>query len=306
MDNISIEEVCMSTDILDHAVADQVKITVLIDDNSGFERNILAQHGISLLIDIDSGGINKRILFDTGQSAMPILHNMKQLKINPESIDMIVLSHCHWDHTSGLVDILKEMPRIIPIIAHPSIFRAAYKTEPFLMYTGVSNENKLDKIINTNGQLVLIDEPICLMKGVITTGEVERTTDFEFQVTENYTILDCKKCPDIFVDELALAINIYNKGLLIITGCSHAGIVNIIEHTKKITGIGKVYGIVGGLHLIKASDERINNTLSRLLALDIELIALGHCTGIKAMSKFSDAFVNKCINLHSGKVISVS
>ncbi|MEA1964365.1 MAG: MBL fold metallo-hydrolase, partial [Candidatus Aerophobetes bacterium] len=103
--------------------AESVKIYTLLEDYAGYETSFYAQHGISFLIDVKNKSLSKRILFDVGQSATPILHNMELLGINPNTIDMIFLSHCHYDHTGGLVEILKSVKEGVPIVAHPDIFR---------------------------------------------------------------------------------------------------------------------------------------------------------------------------------------
>ena len=282
---------------------DSVKITVLMDDYSGFIPDILAQHGISIILDLISGNVSKRILFDAGQSAEPILYNMKQLKILPESIDMVILSHCHQDHTSGLVGILKNINREIPIVAHPSIFKCKVACTPFLRYSGISNKNSKEEIIKNGGNLILIKEPLRIMDGVFTTGEIERKTDFELFGKDRYVIENGSKITDTSLDDISLAINIKGKGLLIVTGCSHSGIINIVNQVSKISGMDNVFGILGGMHLIESSPEIIDKTITNLANKNIKFIAPGHCTGINAINRLIEHFDSKVDALHSGKVI---
>lgn len=295
----------MSKPLINIGEVEQLKIFTLLDDYSGYESPFLAHHGISLLLEIVSGDVNKRILLDVGQSADPILYNAKLLGIDCNNIDEIFISHCHYDHTAGLVGILKEIDKEIPVIAHPTIFRENYIFKPYLRNIGVTKENGREAIINNGGQLVLLDEPFHFMEGVISTGEIERAFDFEGHNIGTYNIEDGKVIPDKLIDDLSIVINIKDKGLFIVSGCSHAGIVNIINHAIKITGINKVYGLIGGLHLIEATDDRINKTVEALRKMDLQLVVAGHCTGLNALSKLSSVFKERFELLHSGKVIEI-
>lgn len=295
----------MSEPLINIGEVEQLKIFTLLDDYSGYESPFLGHHGISLLLDVVSGNVNKRILLDAGQSADPILYNAKLHGIDPDIIDMIFISHCHYDHTAGLVGILKEINKEIPVVAHPTMFRENYIFKPYLRNIGVTRENGREAIIENGGQLALLDEPFHLMNGVISTGEVERVVDFERQGIGTYNIEDGKVVPDKIIDDLSIVVNVKDKGLFIVSGCSHAGIVNIIKHAVKITGINKVYGLIGGLHLIEAADERIDKTVEALLEMNLELVVAGHCTGMKALSKLSTAFKDRFELLHSGKVIEI-
>ncbi len=286
--------------------ADQLKIYTLLDDYSGYESAFLGHHGISLLLDVASGKENKRILLDVGQSADPILYNARLLGIDMNSIDMIFISHCHYDHTAGLTGILKKIDREIPVIAHSTIFRENYIVNPYLRNIGITKENGREAIVENGGNIVLVDDPFNLMQGVISTGEVNRVTDFEIQGIGTYNINDGKVVPDKIADDMSIVLNIKDKGLFIVSGCSHSGIVNIIHHAVRITGVEKVYGLIGGLHLIEADDERIEKTVDALSNMDLELVVAGHCTGLKALSKLQVVFGDKFQLLHSGKAISIS
>jgi len=295
----------MNEPLINIGEVEYLKICTLLDDYSGYESPFLGQHGISLLLEVLSGDMYKRILLDVGQSADPVLHNAKLFGILPDSIDMIYISHCHYDHTAGLVGMLKEINKEIPVAAHPSIFRENYVFDPYLRNIGITGENSREKIIESGGNLVLLDQPFHLMNGVISTGEVERVVDFEKQGIGTYNIENGKVVSDRIIDDISIVVNIKNKGLFIVSGCSHSGIVNIIKHAVKITGVDKVYGLIGGLHLIKADNVRINKTVEALMEMDLQLVVAGHCTGLNALSKLSNAFKERFQLLHSGKVIEI-
>lgn len=280
---------------------DSARIVTVLDDYAGYETSFLAQHGIAILIEACSGGTCKRILMDAGQSALPILHNLKLLDIDPGSIDAVVLSHCHYDHTEGLVDTLKAIGRKdIPVIAHTDIFRPNYIFKPFIRNIGVMKDNGREAIEDAGGLIVLVDEPFEIMPGVITTGVVPRKRDFEKQGIGTYNLEDGHIMPDEILDDLSLAVKVKEKGLAVISGCSHAGIVNIIDWSKELSGETCVDVVIGGFHLIEASAERIKKTAQVLKSLDVGRVITGHCTGLAALSEFSKVLGDRFEQLHVG------
>ncbi len=285
---------------------DSTEIVTLVEDYAGYETSFLAQHGISLLLDAKSGDVHKRILMDVGQSSEPILHNMDILGIDPTSIDMIFLSHCHYDHTKGLTGILQEIKKEeFPIVAHPTIFRPNYVLKPYLRYIGITQENSEERIKESGGRLVLVREPFELLPGVISTGEVERTTDFEVSTVGAYNVEDGKLVKDQILDDMSLIVNVRGKGLVIVTGCGHAGIINIIRHSMKITGVSRIEGLIGGFHLIEASEERIEETVEALSKIDLGWVFSGHCTGFAASKRMSTVLGDKFNLLHAGKRLNL-
>ena len=223
-----------------------MKITILNENNSRIDNYLLAEPAFSALIECD----NKKILFDTGYSDV-FLKNAETMGINLNNITDIVISHGHDDHTGGL-QYYKPISKKIDLIAHPNIF-----------------DKKIDEIGNDYGcpltfeqlkqhyNLNLTKKPLYLTKNLLFLGEIEN----------NYS-------DDI--DDSAL-VYIMNDKLFIITGCSHSGIINIVNYAKKVTNITEIYGILGGFHLIDKSDEDINNISKFLKNEKIELIAPCHC-----------------------------
>jgi len=285
---------------------DSIEIVTLVEDYAGYETSFLAQHGISILLDVNSAGVRKRILMDVSQSSTPILHNMNILGLDPTYIDMIFLSHCHYDHTKGLVGMLQAIQReSIPIIAHPTIFRPNYITKPYLRHIGITEENSEKRIEENGGCLVLAGEPFELLPGVISTGEVERVTDFEEARIGAYNIEDGKLVEDQISDDMSLIVNVKGKGLVIVTGCGHAGIINIIRHSIKITGVSRIEGLIGGFHLIEASEERIEKSVEALSKIDLGWVISGHCTGFAANKRMSTVLGDKFTLLHAGKRLTL-
>ena len=271
------------------------RIYTLVEDYSGYESPFLSQHGISFLIEHRG----KRILFDVGQSEKPVLYNMSILRLEPSNIDYIFLSHCHYDHTGGLLGMLKAIKRRIPVIAHSLIFRRHFITEPYLRHVGIPfSREEIEEL----AELYLVDEPFQIVEDIYSTGEIRKREDFEKSTLKLYTVEDGKLVRDELLDDMSLVVKT-SQGLVIISGCSHAGIVSIIKRAIEITGIKKVRAVIGGFHLIDASGGRIKQTVKAFQELGVEEVYTGHCTGLKAEAEFLKAYGDRFHKLHSGMVI---
>lgn len=270
-------------DVAEIGELNSLKITVLTEDSVLYESHYLGQHGVSFLLEGARGSDVMRILVDVGQNSQALLSNMKLMNISPSIIDAIVLTHCHYDHTQGVARMLKEIGRKdIQVIAHRDIFRLNFVTEPYLRHVGIMPGDSREEIEKAGGSLLLTKDPVKLMPGITTTGEVKRQTDFEQVGIALKTIEGGEVVDDQMLDDISVVANVNGKGLVIVTGCSHAGIVNIARHAMELTGCEKIEGIIGGLHLVDASDVRIKRTGEELAKLNPEWICVGHCTGFKA------------------------
>jgi len=288
-------------DVAEIGELDSLKITVLTEDSVLYESHYLGQHGVSFLLEGAKGSDVMRILVDVGQNSQALLNNMKLMNISPSIIDAVVLTHCHYDHTQGIARMLREIGRRdIQVIAHRDIFRLNFVTEPYLRHVGIMPGDSMEEIEKAGGSLLLTKGSVKLMSGITTTGEVKRQTDFEQVGIALKTIQNGEVVDDQMLDDISVVANVKGKGLVIVTGCSHAGIVNIAKHAMELTGCEKIEGIIGGLHLIDAPDDRIKRTVEELSKLNPEWICAGHCTGFKAQVELYLAFRERFSPLQAG------
>jgi 7,8-dihydropterin-6-yl-methyl-4-(beta-D-ribofuranosyl)aminobenzene 5'-phosphate synthase len=276
-------------------------ITVLAEDSVLYESQYLGQHGLSLLLEGTSGGITKKILVDVGQNSEVLLNNMRNMGISPSSINAIVLTHCHYDHTQGIANMLREIGKEdMKVIAHPDIFRPHFITQPNRRNVGIRHDDSKLEIEKTGASFSLTKEPFLIMPGIITTGEVKRRTKFENATIGIKTIKNGVIVDDLMLDDTSVIAKVKDRGLVIITGCSHAGIINIANQAIEITNCKKIVAIIGGLHLIEASDTLIDRTVKELSKLNVAWVSAGHCTGFKAQVELHLTFGDKFMPLHTG------
>jgi len=288
-------------DVAEIGELNSLKITVLAEDSVLYESRYLGQHGVSFLLEGAKGSDVTRILVDVGQNSQALLNNMKLMNISPSIIDAVVLTHCHYDHTQGVARMLREIGRRdIQVIAHRDIFRLNFVTEPYLRHVGIMPGDSREEIEKAGGSLLLTKDPVKLMSGITTTGEVKRQTDFEEVGIALKTIEGGEVVDDRMLDDISVVANVNGKGLVIVTGCSHAGIVNIARHAVELTGCDKIEGILGGLHLIDAPDDRIRRTSEELSKLNPRWVCAGHCTGFKAQVELYLAFRERFLPLQTG------
>ncbi len=259
-----------------------MKLTVLAENCAG--PGLLAEHGLSYLIEIE----NDKILFDTGATDV-YLRNATTLNIHIENIINVVLSHGHWDHGGGL-QYLKDKK----LIAHPGAFIKRYrKNDTLNIGLAFSKENLESKYYLTESKT-----PVNITRQIIFLGEIPRRNNFESVST---SFIDEKGNDDFVMDDSALAI-ISGHELIVVTGCSHSGICNIVEYARKVTGISRVKAIIGGFHL-KKDDEQTRKTIQYLAKLRPQHLYPAHCTELPALQAFYKAFNIK--QLKSGMTICI-
>lgn len=265
----------------------------------------LAEHGFSMLIRIFNQGQSESILFDTGGSPEAIIENAKRMGISLSEVSCIVLSHGHYDHSGGLSSVIKAVGKAgLPIIVHEDMFRArgtAYSDGTIRKYAEFPTKAQLSP-----AQVIFTKEPFLIADGnVCVTGEIPRTTSFETGLMNHKSFVKGSWQPDpLIMDDRAVVMNVRGKGLVILAGCAHAGIINTIKYARQISGVEKVYAVMGGFHLAgKDFEDKIQPSIKELACINPELIVPSHCTGWRAMFAMSqtlpDAFAwNSVGNLY--------
>jgi len=281
----------------------KLKLAVLVEDSVGeTQRDVIAKHGLSFLIEAEGDGDKVSMLMDTGPSPDLVLHNADTMGVDLTKIDVVFLSHGHYDHTGGLVGVLKQMGKEVPVVAHPEVFGLKLKLDPNLKYIG--SPFKPSEVEASGGVLLLARNPVTMAKGVMTSGEIERSVAYE-KVEDFLAIEEETFKEDLMPDDQALTINLGGKGLVIISGCAHSGIINTIRMSQKVTGVSKVYAILGGFHLVGAGGKRIQLTVKELLKINPEVVGPCHCTGSKAIHRLVEAFGDLCKPLRTGDTIEL-
>lgn len=269
----------------------EVKITTLSENTAGPAG--LAEWGLSLLVEADG----QRILFDTGAGQAAVA-NADLMGIDLASVDRIVLSHGHFDHTGGLNEVLKRTGRK-EIVAHPAVWGRKYGSldDTPKRYIGIPFVREALEVLGADFHLT--EKPVRLSPRIMTTGEIPMVTDYE--IIEKYLCVkegdELKQ--DTLPDDLALVIDA-DFGLVVILGCAHRGIVNTLTHVKKITGKDKIYAAIGGTHLVHASPQRLEKTAAALVEMGVQYLGVSHCTGFKAAAYLAQFFGDRFFQNNAG------
>lgn len=257
-----------------------------------------AEHGVSMLVTVRSAGHEDSFLFDTGVSVDGALHNMDVLEVKPNTLHAIVLSHGHPDHTRGLNGLVKRYGRPrLPIVVHPDAFRKRKTILP--------DDHEIDLPPPSRSDLIAEDVDVLEERGqtlviggqVLVTGQIDRTTTFEKGLPQSYAEVDGNWQPDPWIhDDQAIIINLREKGLVVLTGCGHAGVINTLLHARVATGVSVIHAVIGGFHLTGTAFEPvIAPTIESLKEIGPKVIVPQHCTGWRATGRIAqelpDAFI---------------
>lgn len=313
----------MSQPVALHPV-DKIEVTILIDNSidvslpsSGlvwreplaFDRaQLLAEYGFALFVTLSRNGQTVSLLYDAGVGPTTLLHNMGVLNIAPSAICAIVLSHGHIDHYGGLAALLPHLgPPPIPLVLHPD----AWRDRKVVFQNGYELHMPPPQRSDFDHAHVSLtetcDPSLWLHNSVLITGQVERNTTFErglpghmARVAQGSEGNDTWEDDNWIWDDQALVLHLRGKGLVVLSGCSHAGIINIVQYAQRLTGIAHIHAIVGGLSLSGAVFEPVvTPTVEALAAIGPDLIVPGHSTGARAIQEIArllpDAYVPTCV-----------
>jgi 7,8-dihydropterin-6-yl-methyl-4-(beta-D-ribofuranosyl)aminobenzene 5'-phosphate synthase len=270
----------------------QVLANPLLEPGQEFDA-LLAEHGFSVLIRLARDGRDHQVLFDAGMTPSGLSDNMRRLSLSPADLEAVVLSHGHFDHTAGLDGLVRTLGRAnLPVIIHPQFWtqrRIAVPGAPPFELPSTSRT----ALQGAGFDIIEERQPSFLFeRSLLITGEVDRTTPFEQGFPPHQALRDGAWQPDpLILDDQAAILQVRDKGLVIITGCGHAGIVNIVRYAQRLTGVEQVYAVLGGFHLNgPAFEPLIPATIAALGEIAPQVLVPTHCTGWRAIHALAAAF----------------
>jgi len=276
------------------------RITIICENTVSMKGGV-GEHGFAAYLETERGNY----LFDTGRGE-GLIPNLLKFDKDPLSVQKIILSHGHHDHTGGLPSIL-EILEGVEVLAHPDIFSIRYRIfqkdgKEIRRFVGL----KFQKIYleSLGGRFVLEKNFRQVTREMFLTGEVPRKNSFEKGDPKLFAEKEGKLIPDPLLDDQSLVIE-SSKGLVLLLGCAHAGVINILEHVMEKTGKDKVYALIGGTHLDFASSPQVEETIGALKRFEVEHIGVSHCTGLRAASRLYSEFGDRFFFSQVGEVLEV-
>jgi 7,8-dihydropterin-6-yl-methyl-4-(beta-D-ribofuranosyl)aminobenzene 5'-phosphate synthase len=264
----------------------KTRLTVLSENSVELPKNAIGEHGFSVFIDRDDA-----TLFDTGQGLV-LMHNMKVLSKDPEAIQRVILSHGHYDHAGGLAALLEARKQRTPVSVHPDAFgeRIAYLESPGgHRQIPIGIPRKKEEYEGLGAQFISTEGHEEIAPGIHSFSSIPRPEgwkgfDSRLKVKRDGAIVD-----DPFTDDLSLAIDT-GSGPVVLLGCAHAGLVEILEDISGKTGWRELHAVIGGAHLARAPSEYVERAVQLMKSMKVKVVATSHCTGFKAAVAFANAF----------------
>ncbi len=278
---------------------EDVTITTLAE-NSTADSSMLAEWGLSVLVEAGE----QTFLLDTGTTDVAV-RNADKLGVDLDAIEAIVLSHGHFDHTGGLLPVLERMAQSdVHVIAHPDVTAKKYvykKKIDAYKYAGIPYA--LERLTSAGARFEFSSDPVWLTDDIAASGEEPMTTSFE-SVADNLCLKDGDSySQDPMSDDQSLYIRT-DRGLIIILGCAHRGMINIIRHAQKVMETDRVYMVIGGTHLGPASFQQLEKSIEALQEIDVAWLGVSHCTGLPVAVKLARAFEGRFFFNTAGRVIT--
>ena len=285
-----------------------LKITTLAENL--VQAGGLGQWGLSFLVEFeDVKGEPRRVVFDTSANKDALFHNAKLLKEDFDDIDCIVLSHGHGDHTAATAEIVGAAGGV-RVYGHPHTFlpRIVENKEGKRRQVSPRKGEDIADIEAAGGEVILSVDPVEVVPGLWTTGQVERITPYE-KITpspgggKRIIVVDGEEMDDQILDDLSLWTDVRGVGPWVITGCAHAGPVNTLLQVQRLGEFEEIYGLVGGTHLFGRSEEYLDASINDMKKFGLRLVSPCHCTGFKATTRFMQTFPEEFVLNFSLRVI---
>ena len=243
-----------------------------LSENTVAGVGFMGEWGLSILVETDE----LTVLLDAGPGRSAA-YNAERLRVDLAKVDKIVLSHGHFDHTGGLREILPKTGSV-EIIAHPDIWATKYSLPKGQKPRTIGIPFPQAELESLGASFILSQEPVWITDNIVTTGEIPMVTDFEEIDSNLYVEDEGEVFPDELLDDRGMIIKT-DAGLIVFSGCAHRGIINTLYHAREITGEDRVYAVIGGTHLIRASEQRVVLTIAELKQMGVQKIGVSHCTG---------------------------
>ena len=265
----------------------------------GGKRHCCAAHGLSLLVKACRGDERRAVLFDTGPESYAFKRNVTSLGVDLGDIDSLVLSHGHWDHAGATLYALgaicaRNGGRSVPCWLHPGMFRPRGTRTPSGGVRSLAPVPSVQELQTSGAECFITEEPQELHDGMFwISGEIPRVTPFERGLPGHVRQTEDGggwEADDLLMDERFLVVDVAGKGLVVLTACSHAGVVNVLTHARASFPDRPLHAAIGGLHLSGANEAIIPETVGRLAGFGLKTIAAGHCTGWRALAALSRSF----------------
>ena len=272
------------------------KVTVICENSVQTPLPVAGEHGLSFYIEGDEGDT----LFDTGQG-IGLLHNMKMLGKDASGIKRIILSHGHYDHTGGLLPLLEEIKTEIPVYLHPAAFNEKSALLPSGDLRNIGFQASREVYESKGASFREIPGFAKVADSVYAISDIKHHDGWKAWDTRLMRKTDNGISADPFEDDLSLILETA-QGPVVLLGCAHAGIIEILESISKETGYKSFHAVIGGTHLDSAPAGYVKGAVEALKEYKVQVIAVSHCTGFRVACMFAHEFKDKFINASVGRI----